>query len=118
MRLAVGILSGTEGALTEATARIKAAMAANVVVQLAREEVMVDGVVKSVRRCTSISEVKVTGSYIAGDLKITVVPVFETKQDQTGNPYLAYVGQETSSLWPAMRKRFKGQEIPSWVNVS
>ncbi len=118
MRLAVGILSGTEGGLTEETARIKAAMAANVVVQLAREEVLIDGVVKSVRRCTSISEVQVTGSYIAGDLKIAVVPVFETRQDTSGNPYLAYVGHQSDVLlWPIMRKRFKEKEIPEWAKL-
>lgn len=118
MRLAVGVLSGTEGDLTEDTARIKAAMAANVVVQLAREEVMIDGVVKSVRRCTSISEVQVSGSYIAKNLEIKIVPIFETKLDPTGNPCLTYVGRETSALWPAMRKRFKGKDIPDWANVS
>jgi hypothetical protein len=114
MRLTNMIMAGTNGLLTEATARIKAAMAANVVVQLAREEVLDKGVVKSVRRCREIYEVQVTGSYIAGTQKIKVVKIFETRTAEDGSATLTYIPGR-SHLWYKMRAKYKDKEIPAWA---
>lgn len=95
-------------------ARNLACKAANVIVQLAREEILDGDKVVSRRRCVSIHEVRVEGSFISGDQKASLVPVFETKEIK-GVPTLTYVGEGKCGLWPLMRSRYMHNRLPKWV---
>jgi type IV secretory pathway ATPase VirB11/archaellum biosynthesis ATPase len=116
MRLVQMILAGPDaGQLTEASAKIKAALAANVVFQLARDEAVIDGKVVSIRRCTSITEVQTQGSFMEGSFGIKLVQIFETQRDARGEPRLVYVGKDHCQLWRRLRARYQDHLIPEWA---
>jgi type IV secretory pathway ATPase VirB11/archaellum biosynthesis ATPase len=112
MRFTQMILGGSTGLLSESTARIRAAMAANVIVQMAREDVVENGAIVSVRRCVEISEVSVEGSYTEGTQNIKLRKIFDTEYTPEG-PVLKYLGN--SRLFEVMRARHKGDLIPHWA---
>jgi type IV secretory pathway ATPase VirB11/archaellum biosynthesis ATPase len=113
MRLTSDMILKANPGMSEANARTTACRAANVIVQLARQDVVVDGRIVSRRRCVSIHEVLVDGSYIAQDQTIRLLEVFRTERGENGEPILAYAGQ--SRLWTALRDRYLHEEIPTWA---
>ena len=130
MRLTRMVLAGPDaGQLTEASAKIMAASTANVIFQLKRDEAVIDGKVISIRRCTSITEVQIKGSYIEGDLQIKLVPVFETVYEEGQEPRLVYVGKKESvdeatgsivvkqdcHLWQSLKDKRRADLIPDWA---
>lgn len=112
MRFTQMILGGSAGLLSESTAKVRAAMAANVIVQMAREDVVENGAIVSARRCIEISEVSVEGSYAEGTQQIKLTKVFGTEYTPQG-PVLKYLGN--SQLFKVMRERHKADQIPHWA---
>lgn len=117
MRLVEMVLSGPDAGknTSEETAKFKAARAASVIIQLKRDDAVVDGKAMSLRRCDSITEVHLVGKYIEGTMKIKLVPVFETQIQANGMPELVYVGRGKSRLWDILRKNGSTRMIPKWA---
>lgn len=114
MRLTRMVLSGSAGLLTEETARVQAAMAANIIVQMRRDDVLSpEGHVVSARRCVEIAEVHVEGSYTENSQAIRLVPIFTLQKTDNGME-LAYTPRR-SALWETLRKRLLSDKIPQWA---
>lgn len=107
------ILKGNPG-MSEKSAKMMACRAANVIVQLAREEVVEGGKIVSLRRCVSIHEIQTTGSYIEENLSARVVEVFSTTRTPKG-PVLQYNPRAEAKLWKVMRDRLMDGALPSWA---
>lgn len=113
-RLSTDMIMPSNPGMTLEVARMLACKAANVIVQLAREEVLEKGRVVSRRRCVSIHEVHITGNFVEGGEYATLVPIFETRE-VNGEPILEYVGKDKSALWPLMAKRYMLDRVPEWA---
>jgi len=112
MRFTRMILSGSKGLLSEDTARVTAAMVANVIVQMAREDVVENGAIVSARRCVSISEVVLTGSYAESSQKIELRKIFATEYTPRG-PVLKFLGK--SRLFEVMETKNMKELVFSWA---
>lgn len=113
-RLATDMIMPANPGMSLEVARMLACKAANVVVQLARQEVLENGRVVSRRRCVSIHEVHLKGNFVEGREEAELVPIFSTIVTD-GEPELRYVGGDKSNLWPLMRARYMDENIPMWA---